>query len=172
MRIDYKRNLRKWTAVLAAGVGYLVIHEGAHLIYAVAIGAFRQINFLGLGIQIDIYRELMSDIQFGIFNLVASIATIAIGYILLVMTPKFLRITSDYLRAITYYLTIAFLIIDPLYLSVIYQFVGGGDMNGIIVFIPELTARIAFGLLAIVNIIIVIRIVAPKYRQVYFNSQE
>jgi hypothetical protein len=169
MKIDYRRSLRKWIALLIAAVSYFVIHEGAHWIYAMYAGAFRQINFLGIGIQIDIYRELMSDMQFGIFNLAAPVATIITGYILLAFTSKFLLIKSDYLRAVAYYLTIVFLILDPLYLSVIYPFVGGGDMNGIVMLMPELTARLIFGMLAIVNTVIVIKIIVPKYRQTYIK---
>lgn len=169
MKIDYRRSLRKWIALLIAAVSYFVIHEGAHWIYAMYAGAFRQINFLGIGIQIDIYRELMSDMQFGIFNLAAPVSTIIAGYILLAFTSKFLLIKSDYLRAVAYYLTIVFLILDPLYLSVIYPFVGGGDMNGIVMLMPELTARLIFGMLAIVNTVIVIKIIVPKYRQTYIK---
>ena len=31
---------------------YFAVHEGAHLLYALSIGAFRQINFMGIGMQI------------------------------------------------------------------------------------------------------------------------
>ena len=44
-------------ALLSAIVFYFLIHEGAHLIYALLTGTFKNINFIGLGIQIDIFRE-------------------------------------------------------------------------------------------------------------------
>lgn len=171
MQIDYKRNLRKWTALLVAVICYFVIHEGAHWIYAICTGAFKQINFVGFGIQVDIYRELMSDIQLAIFCLAGPVATIIIGYILLALAQKFLLLKSVYLRAITYYLTIAFLVIDPLYLSVLSLFVGGGDMNGIILIFPKLIVRIVSGIIAAINIFIIAKNVVPKYRQSYQKFQ-
>ena len=53
-----------------------------------------------------------------------------------------------------YYITIAMLIIDPLYLSILCHFFGGGDMNGIVLFIPEIFARIIYGLILVFNIIL------------------
>ena len=152
-------------------VGYFLIHEGAHFFYALSIGAFRQFNFMGIGIQVDIYRERMSDVQFGVFNLVAPVATIILGYIFLALTPKFLSYSSHYIRAIAYYLTMIFLLLDLIYLSVLYPFVGGGDMNGIIMLLPKLVSRIIFGIFTVVNIVIIIKIVIPKHRQAYLRFQ-
>ena len=48
-------------------------------------------------------------------------------------------VTDDVLR-----LVIAFLLLDPLYLSVLCSFFGGGDMNGIALLFPEWAARCLF----------------------------
>jgi len=167
MMIDYKRNLRKLIALVIAIICYFVVHEGAHLLYAMSIGAFKQVNIIGIGIQVDVYRDLMSDVQLGIFCLLGSVATIIISYLLLTMTQKFLLLKSDYLRAITYFLTIAFLVIDPLYLCVLSLFVGGGDMNGIILIAPELVVRVLSGIIAFINVVIVFKVIVPKYKQAY-----
>lgn len=51
-------------------------------------------------------------------------------------------------------MTLAFLLIDPLYLFIIYKFVGGGDMNSILLFrMPEIVIQIIFDSIAIVNIL-------------------
>ncbi len=42
-------------------MSYYLIHEGAHFLYAILTGTFRQISFFGIGVQIDIYQERMSD---------------------------------------------------------------------------------------------------------------
>ena len=63
-----------------------------------------------------------------------------------------------------YYITLALLFIDPIYLSIGYKFVGGGDMNGIQLMIPENIASILFGILLIINIFIFIKIELPKYK--------
>ena len=48
-------------------VTYFFVHEGAHLLYALLAGVYKQINFMGLGVQIDVYAERMTDTQLGIF---------------------------------------------------------------------------------------------------------
>jgi hypothetical protein len=164
MRIDYKRNLRKWTALAIAIAAYFLFHEGAHLLYAAHIGAFKQINIIGFGIQIDVHAGRMSGTQFGIFNLLGPVATIACSYILLALAPKFVSLESAFARAIAYYATLAFLLIDPLYLSVLSLFVGGGDMNGIVLLFPETAVRVLAGVLAIANAMILFKILLPKYR--------
>ena len=57
------KRTRQYLGVLSAVAAYNIIHEGAHLIYALSIGSFKQINFLGLGIQIDVYAERMTNTQ-------------------------------------------------------------------------------------------------------------
>ena len=55
------KRTRQYLGLLAAVAAYYLIHEGAHLVYALGTGAFRQINFLGLGVQVDVYAERMTD---------------------------------------------------------------------------------------------------------------
>ena len=69
------------------------------------------------------------------------------------------------LRAMLYSITIAFLLLDPLYLSVLCGFFGGGDMNGIALLLPEWAARGLFGALLLVNALVFWRRVLPVYRQ-------
>ena len=64
-----------------------------------------------------------------------------------------------------YYITIAFLLLDPLYLSVLCGFFGGGDMNGIALLCPEWAARCIFGVLLIVNGFVFWRSVLPSYKK-------
>lgn len=62
-------------------------------------------------------------------------------------------------------ITIAFLLLDPLYLSVLCGFFGGGDMNGIALLCPEWAARCLFGALLLVNGLVFWKRVLPVYRQ-------
>lgn len=59
----------------------------------------------------------------------------------------------------------AHLLLDPLYLSVLCSFFGGGDMNGIALLCPEWMARCLFGVLLLVNGLIFWKQVLPVYRQ-------
>ena len=122
-------------------VTYFFVHEVAHLLYALLAGVYKQINFMGLGVQIDVYAERMTDTQLGIFCLMGVFATLCIGYLLTALVKNICRIKNKLLRAMIYYITIALLLLDPLYLSFFCSFFGGGDMNGIALICPEWTAN-------------------------------
>ena len=69
------KRARQYIGIAAAVVAYYIIHEGAHLLYALGIGVFKRINFLQLGIQIDVFAERMTDTQMGLFCLAGAAAT-------------------------------------------------------------------------------------------------
>ena len=48
------KRTRQNIGILFAIVAYYIVHEGAHLIVVLALHAFKKINFMGIGIQIDI----------------------------------------------------------------------------------------------------------------------
>lgn len=120
MTFDGARTARKCIALVIAVLCFYIIHEGAHLFYALAMGAFKQINFIQLGIQIDTYSGIMTDAQLGIFCLVGPVASLAAAYVMLLLTTRFIKIKSVFVRAVTYYITLALLLTDPIYLSVLY----------------------------------------------------
>ena len=136
------KRTRQYIGLLLAILLYYIIHEGAHLIYALTIDVFKKINFIGLGIQIDVFAERMTEYQLGIFCVVGSVATLITAYVLVAFTDKIGKISSKVFKASMYYITIAMLLIDPLYLSILCGFFGGGDMNGISLVIPEVIAQI------------------------------
>ena len=55
------KRARQYIWILAAVVVYYLVHEGAHLLHALFAGVFKQINFMGIGVQIDVYAESMSE---------------------------------------------------------------------------------------------------------------
>ena len=158
------KRTRQYIGLLSAVLAYYIIHEGAHLIYALIAGAFKQINVMGMGVQIDIYAERMTAIQLGIFCLVGSIATFITAYILVLLVNKIGDASSKIFKACMYYITIAMLLIDPVYLSVLCGFFGGGDMNGISLLFPEIAVRIVYGIILAINVVVFVKIVLPKYR--------
>ena len=74
------KRTRQYIGILAALAAYYLVHEGAHLLYALLTGVFRQINFMGLGVQIDVCAERMTDTQLGVFCLVGALATLCAGF--------------------------------------------------------------------------------------------
>ena len=164
------KRVRQYVGLLSAVIAYYLLHEGAHLLYALSIGAFKQINLMGLGMQIDIYAEKMTQTQLGVFCMLGSVTTLLTAYILIALIDKIRNISSKAIKACLYYITIAMLLIDPLYLSVLCGFFGGGDMNGIKLLVPEVAARILYGLILIVNVFVFIKVVLPKYKLAFADK--
>ena len=161
------KRLRQYIGLASAILSYYVIHEGAHLIYALLTGTFKKINVMGMGMQIDVYAERMTETQLGIFCLVGSVATLIVAYVLVILADAIGRNPSKVYKACMYYITIAMLLIDPLYLSVLCGFFGGGDMNGIALLMPEMAARIGYGMLLVVNGLVFFKMVLPKYKRAF-----
>lgn len=163
--MNMSKRARQYIGILAAVIAYYLVHEGAHLLYALLTGVFKQINLMGLGVQIDVYAERMTDAQLGVFCLVGALATFCAGALLTALAGRICRARSKLLRAALYYITIALLLIDPLYLSVLCGLFGGGDMNGIALICPEWAARCLFGALLLINGLAFWKRVLPAYRQ-------
>lgn len=159
------KRIRQYIGILSAIIVYYLVHEGAHLLYALFTKVFKQINFMGLGVQIDVFRERMTDTNLGIFCLAGALATFCVGYLLTISANKICLIKNKLIRAILYYITIALLLIDPLYLSILCGFFGGGDMNGISLLLPEWASRCIFGILLIINGIVFLKHILPVYKK-------
>ncbi len=163
------KRIRQYIGILAALVVYYVIHEGAHLVVAMIQGVFKEVKFMGLGIQIDVFRDCMTDTQLGLFCLAGAVATFLTGWILVLLCRKICAMESKVLKAVFWYVTIALLVLDPLYLSVLCGFFGGGDMNGIRLLMPEVVARILFAIIGVIHVVVIWKYLLPKYKE-SFNS--
>ncbi len=164
------KRIRQLIGIASAVITYYIVHEGAHFLYAICTGVFKKINFMGIGLQIDVYVEKMTNTQLGIFCLVGSIATLIAAYGLILLAGRICRIQSKAFKACMYYITIAMLLLDPLYLSVLCGFFGGGDMNGIKLLLPELYARMGFGVLLILNTVLFWKRILPTYTKAFQNT--
>lgn len=166
------KRIRQWIGVASAVIAYYLVHEGAHFLYAIYTGVFKEINFMGIGVQIDVYADKMTNTQLGIFCLVGSIATLIAAYGLILLTGRICRIQSKVFKACMYYITMVMLFLDPLYLSVLCGFFGGGDMNGIKILIPEPYARLGFGALLIFAAAVFRKRILPTYTLAFQNDEK
>ena len=163
------KRIRQYVGILTALVVYYIIHEGAHLVMALIQGVFKEVKFMGLGMQIDVFRDRMTDTQLGWFCFAGAVATFLTGWILVLLCRKICAMESKVLKAVFWYVTIALLVLDPLYLSVLCGFFGGGDMNGIRLLMPEVVARILFAIIGVIHIMVIWKYLLPKYKE-SFNS--
>lgn len=126
-----KSFVKKYLYFLLAGITYLVIHEGVHVVLANIFGVFEGIKVLPIGVEVEITQPLtIGGIRLALFSWLSSITTIVIGYVLLFLTPKILKLKSQQIKNYIYYVTFVFLLLDPVYISILSFFVGG-DINGI-----------------------------------------
>ena len=165
------KKIRQYLGLLAAILVYYTVHEGSHLVCAVLMGVYKGIRFMGLGVQVDVAAETMTAMELAVFCAVGSVAAMIVAYAMVVSLPRIVRVSSKVFKACMYYITAAMLLIDPLYLSVLCGFFGGGDMNGISLIIPEKIARGAYGVLLVVHAVLFLKIVLPGYRQAFAEDQ-
>ena len=160
------KNLRKWFGLICAIILYYLIHEGTHVLVALFYDAFEKINILGLGVQVVANIDLLNDFQKAIFCVSGCISTLLVGYLLVLFANKIIKIKNKIIKAICYYATLAFLLLDPIYLMILYKFVGGGDMNGILLFgISEIMVQMIFGIITIINIYLIVKMIYPLYKK-------
>ena len=161
------KRFRQYFGILAAVISYYIIHEGAHLVAALYYGVFKGINFMGLGMQIDVYADRMTDNQLGIFCLAGPVATLLFGWVLILLAKRICTSKSTLFKAVMWYSSLSFLIIDPLYMSVLCGFFGGGDMNGIKLLLPETAVRIVFAIIGIIHGIVIWKYLLPEYTKAF-----
>lgn len=164
------KRVRQYVALLVAIVVYYIVHEGAHLLAALCYGVFRSIRFMGVGMQVVIEESALSETQLGVFCLVGALATFVVAWMLVWAAPRICRMKSKLSRAIFYYISLAMLFVDPVYLSVCYSFFGGGDMNGISMLMPELAARSAFAVLLVVHLLVFFKYLLPCYKAAFAEN--
>ena len=166
------KRIRQYIGIFAAIAAYYIIHEGAHLVTALYYGVFKQINFMGLGMQVDVYTDRMTDVQLGIFCLAGALSTFVFGWLLIILAKHVCKAKSKVFKSIMWYMSLAILLIDPLYLSILCGFFGGGDMNGIKLLLPEIAVRIVFAVIGILHGVVIWKYLLPEYTKAFQGKKD
>ena len=161
------RRIRQYTGIFTAVIAYYIIHEGAHLLTALYYGVFKGINFMGLGMQINVYADRMTDTQLGIFCLAGAVSTLFFGWLLVLLCKRICAVKSKVFKTIMWCISLSILIIDPLYLSILCGFFGGGDMNGIKLLFPEIAVKIVFAAIGILHGMVIWKYLLPEYTKAF-----
>lgn len=164
------KRIRQYIGIIVAIAVYYIVHEGAHLLTAIYYGCYKQINFMGLGIQVDVYAQTMTNTQMGIFCLAGAVSTLFFGWLLIGLAKKICKLRSKVFKAAAWYTSLTILLLDPLYLSVLCGFFGGGDMNGIKLLFPEAAVRIIFASIGIIHGMVVLKYLFPEYTKAFLEG--
>lgn len=164
---QFKKNLKLWIGLVIAIITYYIIHEGTHFIQAILTDNFDSIRLVGLaGIEI-MTKEVPTGLSLALFSGLSSVITVVCGYILVIMMPKVFSLSNKMMKVALYYITMILLVLDPVYMSILHRYVGGGDMNGITegLGISSLPISIVFSILAVINFYLIIKKVHPAYKR-------
>ena len=159
-----QKKVRQYIALFFAVAAYYVLHEGAHLLCAVGMGVFETVRFMGIGVQVQIAAQQLTPLQLGLFCLAGPAAALLGAWLLAAFANRICSCRSKLFRACMYYTTAALLFIDPLYLSLLSGFFGGGDLNGISLLIPAAAAKVLFGILLVLHAVLFAGYILPRYK--------
>ncbi len=126
--------MKKWLIFLLAVVIYHIVHEGMHASVAMFYGEYEAFRLIPIGPEVR-YRtpiEEREGISWAFISGASNLATILIGYLLLLSGDRLACLRSYFLRTTSFYLTLICLLADPFNLS-IGPLIYGGDANGIAV---------------------------------------
>lgn len=126
--------MRKMTALFLALLIFLVIHEGAHILTAIALHEYESFHLKILGLEVTFKTpvEMRTGSKWAVISGTGNIITIALGYCFYAVRHRFATSRSLFVASLGYWLNILFLIADPLNLSIGSLFYSG-DATGIAV---------------------------------------
>lgn len=160
-----QKKLRQYLFFILAGITYIILHEGIHAIQAIILGIYKDIKLHPLGLEIVLKQPLtINGMTLARFSGLSSILTIVIGYLIYFLTPRIIKLRKQFLRNYLYFVGFVFLLLDPLYISILSFFVGG-DINGIAQGLNTsyTLVRLFYFVIFCLNLYLVIKKYYPQY---------
>ncbi len=124
--------MKRWLAFLLAAIAIALIHEGMHAVMAAMyheLDSF-QVHLIGLEVIYKTPTPERQGVHWAFISGASNLATILLGYTLLLLARKFAACRFWLIKAGAFYLTLLALLADPFNLS-LGAFIYGGDANGI-----------------------------------------
>lgn len=158
--------VNKRLAFLLAVAIFFTIHEGLHALIAEIYGEYEEFIVKPIGLEV-IFRTPVIErtgIKWAFISGISNLATLFMGYLLLILSPNIARLQSVFLKASLYYLAVLSLLLDAFNLSV-GPFIYGGDANGIAVglSINRYLVQTIFFLIFLANREVVAQKLLPMY---------
>lgn len=158
--------MRKWLAFVLALVVLATIHEVIHALVAAMYDEYEGFHIRPLGFEVTYNTDVIerSGIQWAFISGASNLATVSMGYVLLLLGERFARSSTSFLKLGIFYLTLLFLLVDPFNCS-IGPFIYGGDADGIAVGlgISRYVVQCIFFLLLLLNRELLAQKLFPTY---------
>jgi len=147
-------------------MSYYLFHEGCHVIVSLIFTEFHSIKLSLIGPEIIYKTDVVQRLGFkwGLISGVSNFSTIIMGYILLVYGKKIVEEKRRFIKKYFFYLTIVFLLVDPINLT-FGPMIYGGDALGISqgFGINLRFIQIAFLIILMINRECIIRMLFPLF---------
>ena len=158
--------LRKYLLLLLALAVFAAVHESVHILTAAAFGEFNGFHLKPYGFEVE-FRTPVSErtgVEWGLISGSSNLATIAIDYVMY-SQRRMISLQNSTLYILGYWLTLCFLILDPLNLSV-GPFIYGGDVYGVSVgfSVNQYIIQAAFLGLFLLNRELLVQRLIPLYK--------
>jgi len=126
--------MKRWLSFILAGIIFLIIHEGTHVITALIFGEYEAFQLRSFGMEITFNTPVVdrSGFQWAFISGTSNLLTLLTGYVLLIYSDQFSQLRNWFWKVVIYYSTMLLLLLDAFNLS-IGPFIYGGDANGIAV---------------------------------------
>lgn len=126
--------MRNLITFILAILIFAVVHEGTHILTAMAFDEYEAFHgrVFGLEVIFKTAKEERTGFKWAVISGTSNIITIALGYCFYAIRHRFATLHSLFFAGLGYWLSILFLIADPLNLSIGYL-IYGGDATGIAV---------------------------------------
>ena len=150
---------------VCAFLTYLVFHHTAHFVAATRLGVFHDLIVTPICIKVVLTPGAsFAGWRLALYSGLGSIVTVSVGYLLFFLRHKILRLRRRVMKRYLYFLTLTFLLVDPMYIAVL-SFVFCGDICGIAAGLGITCAfvRVLYGAVGLLNIYLVCSRLQPAY---------
>ena len=144
---------------------YLFLHHAAHFVAATRLGVFHELIISPTCIKVVLTPGTsFAGWRLALYSGLGSTLTISLGYLLFSLRRKILLMRRRAMKHYLYFLTMIFLLVDPLYIAVL-SFVFCGDICGIAAGLGITCAfvRVLYGAVGSLNVYLVCSRLQPAY---------
>jgi len=158
--------IRRYAALFLAILIFSAVHEAGHGLLAAAFDEYEAFHIRPFGLEVE-YKTPVAQrvgIKWGFISGASNMATLALGYLLFAIGKTLSQLDKPFLQVAANTMTILFMVIDPLNLSV-GPLLYGGDIGGVVVGfrVNQYVIQAIFFLVFLINRELIAQCLLPQY---------